>query len=193
MGDTNSHTAADYSPFLAPFGQSYTPLMSPHLLAMAQNLADGFSLDQPYSAFDDIAFNTKLAISTNFENSAALAHGSYLTPQTTPQLVSQVMSPLHMPMTPSQMIMGQQPFQPLAKNVADRYQPAGEENADYMGIRCNQDMSSGIKQRRNIHKDAEQKRRDTLKNGFDQLRKCLVIPIDSTYSKVALLQKGFSI
>jgi hypothetical protein len=43
--------------------------------------------------------------------------------------------------------------------------------------------------RRSVHKDAEQKRRDILKNAFDQLRTTLLVPSDLTISKVAVLNK----
>lgn len=46
------------------------------------------------------------------------------------------------------------------------------------------------KARRSVHKDAEQKRRDILKNCFDELRATLLVPSDLTISKVAVLQKG---
>lgn len=60
-----------------------------------------------------------------------------------------------------------------------------------MGLSYNTDLHSGIELRRTSHKAAEQKRRDSLKNCFDDLRHMIPNIQEKSPSKVFLLKKSF--
>jgi hypothetical protein len=66
--------------------------------------------------------------------------------------------------------------------------------APYMPVTPSQllNQKDEVQQRRSVHKEAEQRRRDILKGAFEGLRHSLLIAPDLTYSKVALLQKGIT-
>ncbi|KAG0002637.1 hypothetical protein BGZ79_002574 [Entomortierella chlamydospora] len=59
------------------------------------------------------------------------------------------------------------------------------------GLSYNTDLHSGIELRRTSHKAAEQKRRDSLKHCFDDLRQMIPNIVDKAPSKVFLLKKSF--
>ncbi|KAF8943990.1 hypothetical protein BGZ47_004795 [Haplosporangium gracile] len=60
-----------------------------------------------------------------------------------------------------------------------------------LGLSYNTDLHSGIELRRTSHKAAEQKRRDSLKHCFDDLRQMIPNIVDKAPSKVFLLKKSF--
>jgi hypothetical protein len=60
-----------------------------------------------------------------------------------------------------------------------------------LGLSYNTDLHSGIELRRTSHKAAEQKRRDSLKNCFDDLRQMIPNIQEKSPSKVFLLKKSF--
>ncbi|KAG0289226.1 hypothetical protein BGZ96_007176 [Linnemannia gamsii] len=60
-----------------------------------------------------------------------------------------------------------------------------------LGLSYNTDLHSGIELRRTSHKAAEQKRRDSLKHCFDDLRHMIPNIVDKAPSKVFLLKKSF--
>ncbi|KAF9194776.1 hypothetical protein BGZ50_005816 [Haplosporangium sp. Z 11] len=60
-----------------------------------------------------------------------------------------------------------------------------------LGLSYNTDLHSGIELRRTSHKAAEQKRRDSLKHCFDDLRQIIPNIQDKSPSKVFLLKKSF--
>ncbi|KAF9900463.1 hypothetical protein EC991_007310 [Linnemannia zychae] len=60
-----------------------------------------------------------------------------------------------------------------------------------LGLSYNTDLHSGIELRRTSHKAAEQKRRDSLKHCFDDLRHMIPNIVDKSPSKVFLLKKSF--
>ncbi|KAF8950904.1 hypothetical protein BGZ46_004264 [Entomortierella lignicola] len=60
-----------------------------------------------------------------------------------------------------------------------------------LGLSYNTDLHSGIELRRTSHKAAEQKRRDSLKNCFEDLRHMIPNIVDKAPSKVFLLKKSF--
>lgn len=60
-----------------------------------------------------------------------------------------------------------------------------------LGLSYNTDLHSGIELRRTSHKAAEQKRRDSLKHCFDDLRQMIPNIMEKSPSKVFLLKKSF--
>ncbi|KAG0070129.1 hypothetical protein BGZ92_004547 [Podila epicladia] len=60
-----------------------------------------------------------------------------------------------------------------------------------LGLSYNTDLHSGIELRRTSHKAAEQKRRDSLKHCFDDLRQMIPNIVEKSPSKVFLLKKSF--
>ncbi|KAF9989728.1 hypothetical protein BGZ75_005092 [Mortierella antarctica] len=60
-----------------------------------------------------------------------------------------------------------------------------------LGLSYNTDLHSGIELRRTSHKAAEQKRRDSLKHCFEDLRQMIPNIVDKAPSKVFLLKKSF--
>ncbi|KAF9558534.1 hypothetical protein BGW38_009123, partial [Lunasporangiospora selenospora] len=60
-----------------------------------------------------------------------------------------------------------------------------------LGLSYNTDLHSGIELRRTSHKAAEQKRRDSLKHCFEDLRQMIPNIVDKAPSKVYLLKKSF--
>lgn len=60
-----------------------------------------------------------------------------------------------------------------------------------LGLSYSSDLHSGIELRRTSHKAAEQKRRDSLKHCFDDLRQMIPNIVEKAPSKVFLLKKSF--
>lgn len=70
------------------------------------------------------------------------------------------------------------------------YQNILDGDSQSLGLTYASDIQSGIASRRSSHKAAEQKRRDSLKQCFDDLRRLLPEEIERGASKVVLLKKS---
>ncbi|ORY07579.1 hypothetical protein K493DRAFT_332665 [Basidiobolus meristosporus CBS 931.73] len=71
------------------------------------------------------------------------------------------------------------------------YQNILEGNSTSLGLRYNTDIHSGIELRRTSHKAAEQKRRDSLKQCFENLRSVIPEIEEKAPSKAYLLKKSY--
>lgn len=71
------------------------------------------------------------------------------------------------------------------------YQHIVDGTYDQLNITYPQGMTQGLEVRRTSHKAAEQKRRDHLKECFEQLRTILPVQPDAGASKVAILKAGY--
>ncbi|KAI8817131.1 uncharacterized protein EV422DRAFT_509170 [Fimicolochytrium jonesii] len=70
------------------------------------------------------------------------------------------------------------------------YQNIREGNADTIGLTYDTDLTATVEAKRDGHKQAEQRRRDVLKHGFEELKK-LLPPIEEKHpSKVVVLKKS---
>ncbi|ORY79379.1 hypothetical protein BCR37DRAFT_394117 [Protomyces lactucae-debilis] len=71
------------------------------------------------------------------------------------------------------------------------YQHILDGTLNQMGVSYPTGMTAGLENRRTSHKQAEQKRRDHLKESFELLRNILPDKLDAGASKVVLLRKGY--
>ncbi|KAJ3196966.1 hypothetical protein HK101_006827, partial [Irineochytrium annulatum] len=60
-----------------------------------------------------------------------------------------------------------------------------------LGLDYDGDLSTGVEMKRTTHKQAEQRRRDSLKHCFEELKKVLPTLPEKNPSKVYLLKKSF--
>lgn len=117
----------------------------------------------------------------------------------TPFIDTPAMSPFAFPVTPSQLLLLNQSLQ--GTMIASPHQhsnPLGHGSMPFIQdkntpFESQTSNPSEYQQRRSMHKDAEQKRRDTLKNCFDILKRTLRVPEDVPYSKVALMHRACQI
>ncbi|KAF9098742.1 hypothetical protein BGX29_007464 [Mortierella sp. GBA35] len=106
-----------------------------------------------------------------------------ISPRMQPQLVSPSLKPWLPGVSPSE-AMARLASKSNYQNILD-----GDHTA--LGLSYNTDLHSGIELRRTSHKAAEQKRRDSLKNCFDDLRQMIPNIQEKSPSKVFLLKKSF--
>ena len=71
------------------------------------------------------------------------------------------------------------------------YQHIVDGTYDQLNITYPSNMTQGLETRRTSHKAAEQKRRDHLKESFEQLRNVLADRPDAGASKIVLLKRGY--
>lgn len=71
------------------------------------------------------------------------------------------------------------------------YQHIVDGTYDQLNISYPSNMTQGLETRRTSHKAAEQKRRDHLKESFEQLRNVLADRPDAGASKIVLLKRGY--
>lgn len=87
---------------------------------------------------------------------------------------------------------GVSPSEAMARLASkSNYQNILDGDHTALGLSYNTDLHSGIELRRTSHKAAEQKRRDSLKNCFDDLRQMIPNIQEKSPSKVFLLKKSF--
>lgn len=87
---------------------------------------------------------------------------------------------------------GVSPSEAMARLASkSNYQNILDGDHTALGLSYNTDLHSGIELRRTSHKAAEQKRRDSLKNCFDDLRQMIPSIQEKSPSKVFLLKKSF--
>ncbi|KAJ2598211.1 hypothetical protein GGF39_002739 [Coemansia sp. RSA 1721] len=70
------------------------------------------------------------------------------------------------------------------------YQNIMEGNSEFLGLKYHKEFKTGLERRRTNHKQAEQKRRDSLKQCFDQLKDKLEDLDPKLVSKIYLLKKA---
>ncbi|CAG8560695.1 323_t:CDS:2 [Acaulospora colombiana] len=101
---------------------------------------------------------------------------STLNPSKSPQALKPTISPNLKPKLPG--VLADEVAEQLAKK--SNYQSILEGTAKSLGISYPSDVHSSLESRRTTHKAAEQKRRDSLKQSFDELKK--VVPFQSISS-----------
>ncbi|KAF8978714.1 hypothetical protein BGZ46_006217 [Entomortierella lignicola] len=106
-----------------------------------------------------------------------------VSPRLQPQLVSPSLKPW-LPGVSTTEAMARLASKSNYQNILD-----GDHTA--LGLSYNTDLHSGIELRRTSHKAAEQKRRDSLKHCFDDLRQMIPNIQEKSPSKVFLLKKSF--
>ncbi|KAF9273153.1 hypothetical protein BGZ88_004017, partial [Linnemannia elongata] len=131
--------------------------------------ANGFSLISPA---------LKPTLMTHRGSTSVMA-----SPRMQPLLVSPSLKPWLPGVSPSE-AMARLASKSNYQNILD-----GDHTA--LGLSYNTDLHSGIELRRTSHKAAEQKRRDSLKNCFDDLRQMIPNIQEKSPSKVFLLKKSF--
>ncbi|RIA86088.1 hypothetical protein C1645_829820 [Glomus cerebriforme] len=115
----------------------------------------------------------KKSIRSNPNASSPLALG----PSKSPHSLKPTISPNLKPKLPG--VLADEVAEQLANK--SNYRSILEGTAKSLGISYSSDVHSSLESRRTTHKAAEQKRRDSLKQSFDELKK--VIPYQSTSSK----------
>ncbi|CAG8509500.1 13803_t:CDS:2 [Ambispora leptoticha] len=113
----------------------------------------------------------------NPNSSSPLALGPTATQTRSPQALKPTISPNLKPKLPGALA------DEVAEQLAQKsnYQNILEGTAQSLGISYSSDLQSSLESRRTTHKAAEQKRRDSLKQSFDELKK--VVPFKSMLSK----------
>ncbi|KAG0333706.1 hypothetical protein BG004_000727 [Podila humilis] len=106
-----------------------------------------------------------------------------MSPRSQPLLVSPSLKPW-LPGVSTSEVMARLASKSNYQNILD-----GDHTA--LGLSYNTDLHSGIELRRTSHKAAEQKRRDSLKHCFDDLRQMIPNIMEKSPSKVFLLKKSF--
>ncbi|CAG8637868.1 9120_t:CDS:2, partial [Rhizophagus irregularis] len=113
------------------------------------------------------------SIRSNPNASSPLALG----PSKSPHSLKPTISPSLKPKLPG--VLADEVAEQLAKK--SNYRSILEGTAKSLGISYSSDVHSSLESRRTTHKAAEQKRRDSLKQSFDELKK--VVPYQSTLNK----------
>ncbi|KAG0090182.1 hypothetical protein BGZ93_009461 [Podila epicladia] len=119
-----------------------------------------------------------------------------LMPQTHRGSQSVLMSPRSQPLLVSPSLKPWLPGVSTSEAMArlaskSNYQNILDGDHTALGLSYNTDLHSGIELRRTSHKAAEQKRRDSLKHCFDDLRQMIPNIVEKSPSKVFLLKKSF--
>ncbi|KAF9542674.1 hypothetical protein EC957_001729 [Mortierella hygrophila] len=110
----------------------------------------------------------------------------------TSMMVSPRMQPLLVSPSLKPWLPGVSPSEAMARLASkSNYQNILDGDHTALGLSYNTDLHSGIELRRTSHKAAEQKRRDSLKNCFDDLRQMIPNIQEKSPSKVFLLKKSF--
>ncbi|KAG0276497.1 hypothetical protein BGZ96_003256 [Linnemannia gamsii] len=110
----------------------------------------------------------------------------------TSMMVSPRMQPLLVSPSLKPWLPGVSPSEAMARLASkSNYQNILDGDHTALGLSYNTDLHSGIELRRTSHKAAEQKRRDSLKNCFDDLRHMIPNIQEKSPSKVFLLKKSF--
>ncbi|CAG8519939.1 17014_t:CDS:2 [Dentiscutata heterogama] len=106
----------------------------------------------------------------------AVCSPSALNPSKSPQTLKPTISPSLKPKLPG--VIAEEVAEKLASQ--SNYKNILEGTSKSLGISYSSDVHSSLESRRTTHKAAEQKRRDSLKQSFDELKK--VIPLHSITS-----------
>ncbi|KAF8927058.1 hypothetical protein BGZ47_002361 [Haplosporangium gracile] len=110
----------------------------------------------------------------------------------TSMMASPRMQPLLVSPSLKPWLPGVSPSEAMARLASkSNYQNILDGDHTALGLSYNTDLHSGIELRRTSHKAAEQKRRDSLKNCFDDLRQMIPNIQEKSPSKVFLLKKSF--
>ncbi|KAJ2453614.1 hypothetical protein EV183_002139 [Coemansia sp. RSA 2336] len=116
---------------------------------------------------------------------AAIAPRAQTTPQTTPQT-----RPRKVAATSTTNIVGLEAEVVTRLATKSNYQNIMEGNSELLGLTYRSEFKSGLERRRTNHKNAEQKRRDSLKLCFQDLRERLPHVDPKLVSKIYLLNQA---
>ncbi|CAG8754950.1 8002_t:CDS:2, partial [Cetraspora pellucida] len=108
----------------------------------------------------------------------AVCSPSTLNPSKSPQTLKPTISPSLKPKLPG--VLADEVAEKLASQ--SNYKNILEGTSKSLGISYSSDVHSSLESRRTTHKAAEQKRRDSLKQSFDELKK--VVPLYSVTSNI---------
>ncbi|KAF9566829.1 hypothetical protein EC968_003572 [Mortierella alpina] len=152
---------------------------TPRQLALTPGTASMSPMPPPPSGFALISPALKPTLMPQHRNSQPML----VSPRLQPHLVSPSLKPW-LPGVSQNEVMARLASKSNYQNILD-----GDHTA--LGLSYNTDLHSGIELRRTSHKAAEQKRRDSLKNCFDDLRQMIPNIQEKAPSKVFLLKKSF--
>ncbi|KAF9925499.1 hypothetical protein BGZ67_008575 [Mortierella alpina] len=152
---------------------------TPRQLALTPGTASMSPMPPPPSGFALISPALKPTLMPQHRNSQPML----VSPRLQPHLVSPSLKPW-LPGVSQNEVMARLASKSNYQNILD-----GDHTA--LGLSYNTDLHSGIELRRTSHKAAEQKRRDSLKNCFDDLRHMIPNIQEKSPSKVFLLKKSF--
>lgn len=140
------------------------------------------------------AITPPLSNTTSFNNS--LNHGSLISPVLLPQGSSPSASPRDasrqsqiQPMTPSQLLTQDQNHNQANHVTQSKTRPRSRDLTSTPTEEIHQDADF----KRNFHKEAEQRRRDSLKSGFDEMRRLLprkCLPEGDRTSKIIVMHEA---
>ncbi|KAF9100148.1 hypothetical protein BGX27_000482 [Mortierella sp. AM989] len=152
---------------------------TPRPLALTPSASSMSPMPPPPSGFALISPALKPTMMTQHRGSQSVL----ASPRLQPQLVSPSLKPW-LPGVSTTEAMARLASKSNYQNILD-----GDHTA--LGLSYNTDLHSGIELRRTSHKAAEQKRRDSLKNCFEDLRHMIPNIQEKSPSKVFLLKKSF--
>ncbi|KAI8601252.1 hypothetical protein EDD21DRAFT_112567 [Dissophora ornata] len=152
---------------------------TPRQLAMTPGTPSQYMPPPPPNGFALISPALKPTMMPQHRNSISML----VSPRLQPQLVSPSLKPW-LPGVSTTEAMARLANKSNYQNILD-----GDHTA--LGLSYNTDLHSGIELRRTSHKAAEQKRRDSLKHCFDDLRHMIPNIQEKSPSKVFLLKKSF--
>ncbi|KAF9172510.1 hypothetical protein BGX20_005470 [Mortierella sp. AD010] len=152
---------------------------TPRQLALTPGATATSPMPPPPSGFTLISPALKPTLMQQHRGSQSML----VSPRLQPQLVSPSLKPW-LPGVSTTEAMARLASKSNYQNILD-----GDHTA--LGLSYNTDLHSGIELRRTSHKAAEQKRRDSLKHCFDDLRQMIPNIQEKSPSKVFLLKKSF--
>ncbi|KAJ3109094.1 hypothetical protein HDU97_009212 [Phlyctochytrium planicorne] len=175
---------------------SMESLVSPQLSATSANTSPALSL-APTAYSPSLSSNSPANGPTNVAASPSLA------PITPSQLMRlQKPAPMHGSATLNAMVSPSlKPILPDTATISpdaairlaqkSNYQNMLEGDSEMLGLDYDGELSSGMEIKRTSHKQAEQRRRDSLKQCFEELKRVLPSLPEKNPSKVYLLKKSF--
>ncbi|KAI9323779.1 hypothetical protein BX666DRAFT_111504 [Dichotomocladium elegans] len=163
-------TRATAEAFTSPGLYPTAAHLSPQISATNPSLA---ALLSPAALRPHMPSSTNLTASRGSVSTAAVA-GSVSSPRALKPLISPSLKPNGRRLSPLE-----EQAAAAALATKSNYQNIREGNATNLGIDFSSSFPSGVENRRSAHKAAEQKRRDTLKQNLEALRK----EITSTHVK----------
>ncbi|TPX60482.1 hypothetical protein SpCBS45565_g07496 [Spizellomyces sp. 'palustris'] len=107
--------------------------------------------------------------------------------QPAPNVLNALVSPCLKPLLPNGSANNMDAALRLTQK--SNYQNIKEGHTEQLGLKYNKDVTASVEARRDCHKQAEQRRRDSLKQCFDELRQVLPPIHEKNPSKVVVLKK----
>ncbi|KAJ3043577.1 hypothetical protein HDV00_004677 [Rhizophlyctis rosea] len=211
----NPHSSTDFADLMSPFLMGDTSMSGNDDM---QEDDDSAQPGQPTPPTANGTASSGTALQAQQAAAAAMYISPELTPQLNPvpspkglapitpsQLMKMDQRPKEVsiaPVPPSLVSPSLKPLLPqgsASKNIdaairlaqKSNYQNILEGDTEVLGLQYSSDISTGVEIRRTSHKQAEQRRRDSLKQCFEELKQLLPPVEEKNPSKVIILKKAY--